>query len=279
MKKRFTTVAGNSILVSYSASTHAGAKGMKRRPKENVTPEAVAKVNRKNRERELTAKLNHNFVPGDLWLTVTYENTENCGAGLTKERCMKNYTNFKKKLQRKAKKAGITIKAIDSFGFGERTGRPHHHIVMNDVPTAWLTEAWTFGSVHIEVLKGFSYHRIAAYMLKHAEQTADGKVQKAFRCTRNIVTPDTKVEVMKSAELPDPEDIKPLDGYYVDRDTVHTYEHPVFETECMEFIMVSLTAEARLKRWSKGRKVKVEQQYSMAWPQQIDLDKWMEDYC
>lgn len=271
MKKRYITVAGNSILVRYSASTGIKSKGVKRRPKEHVTPEAVLKVNKKNREKELTARINHNFVPGDLWITLTYEYAEQYGAALSRERCMKNFVNFKRKLQRKAKKAGITIKMIDSFGFGERKGRPHHHVVISDVPTSWLTEAWIHGIVHIEMLRGYSYHKIAAYMLKHAEPEKDGKVQRSFHCTRNIVIPKTKVEIMKTQELPDPECIKPFNGYRVDRDTVHVYEHPIFEIDCMEFIMVSTKKEPRLTRWSKGRKIKAEKQYAAEWPDQLEF--------
>lgn len=275
--KRYTTIAGNSILVRYSASTHAGGRGRKRKPKENITPEAVAKVNRKNRERNLTAKLNASFAPGDLWLTTTYEFAEENGITRSRERCMKDYSSFIKNLQRRAKKAGIEIKAISSFGIGKRSGRPHHHIVISNVPTQWLTEAWTHGAVHIEVLKGYSYHRIAAYMLKNAEETADGKIHKAYHSTRNITNPVTKVEELKKAELPDPECIKAPKGYSVDRDTVHVYEHPIFEIDCMEYIAVSLEKEPRIKRWNKGKTIKDEPQYSAYKPKQIELwEEWEE---
>lgn len=277
MKKRYITVAGRTLMIRESATTNAGGKGKKRKARENKTPEAVAKVNRVNRERELTAKLNHNFVPGDLWITLTYEC---CEAGLTREECMKRLKNFKKNIQRWAKKAGVEVKMIDSFGFGTRSGRPHHHVVMSDVPTEVLTKYWQAGGVHIEMLHGYNYHRIAKYMLKNAKQGEDGKIRRAFNCTRNIVTPETRVEMMSSQELVrDIEDLKPFKGYYIDKDTINKYEHPIFETECLEYIMVSMEEEPRLTRWSKGRKIRDEQQYAAAWPQQLHMDKLMEDYC
>ena len=270
MKSRYITLAGRTILIRESASTNAGGRGKKRRPKENVTPEAVAKVNRTNRERELTAKLNHNFVPGGLWITLTYENDPLFGTGLGKDDCMKRYRNFRKNIQRWAKKNGCTVKMIDSFGFGSRLGRPHHHVVMSDVTTEILRKYWKEGRVHIEVLHGYNYQRIAKYMLLNAELAKDGKIQRAFNCTRNIVTPQTRRQIMRASEVTqDIEDIKPFKGYQVDRDSINKYEHPIFEIECIEYIMVSLEPEPRLSRWSKGRKVREEKQYAAAWPQQL----------
>ena len=274
MKSRYVTVAGRSVLIRESASTCAGGKGKKRRPKENVTPEAVAKVNRMNRERELTAKLNHNFVPGDLWITLTYENDPSFGEELQRKECMKRFRNFRKNIQRWAKKTGLQVKMIDSFGLGSRLHRPHHHLVMSDVPTEILTKYWKSGNVHIEVLRGFNYQRIAKYMIKNAEMSGNGKIQRAFNCTRNIVTPQTKREIMRSNEVTrDVEDIKPFTGYQVDQDSVTKYEHPIFEIECIEYVLVSLEPIARLTRWSKGRKVKEEKQYAAAWPTQLVFDE------
>lgn len=270
MKSRYVTLAGRTILIRESASTCAGGKGKKRRPKENVTPEAVAKVNRTNRERELTAKLNHNFIPGDLWITLTYEQDPLCGADLGREECMRRFRNFRKNIQRWAKKNDRALKIIDSFGFGERLGRPHHHVVISDVPTELLTKYWKSGGVHIEVMHGYNYQRIAKYMLKNAEMSRDGKLQRSFNCTRNIVTPQTRRQLMHTSEITrDIEDIKPFKGYQIDRDSINKYEHPIFEIDCIEYIMVSLEPEPRLSRWSKGRKIREEKQYAAAWPQQI----------
>lgn len=271
MKKRYTTVAGRTILTRYSASS-SKRKGTRRAPRQNKTPEAVAKVNLLNRIRELTIKLNSNFVPGDLWITLTYENTKDFGLGLTREDCMKAYKAFRKKIQRKARKLGIEPKMIDSYGCGKLYGRPHHHVCVSDVPTELLIESWPHGNVHIEIMYGYNYQRIAKYMLKNAEQSEDGKIRRSYSCTRNIVTPETKVETMKSEGLQDPEDIKPLDGYYVDRDSINVYEHPIFETNCMEYIQVSLKADPRLTRWSRGRVAAMERQYKIDMPKQIEME-------
>lgn len=273
MKSRYITVAGRTILIRESVSTCAGGKGRKRRPKENVTPEAVAKVNKMNRERELTAKLNHNFVPGDLWLTLTYENDPEFGEGLSRQECMRRFRNFRKNIQRWAKKNGIAVRMIDSFGYGERKGRPHHHVVVSDLPTKVLSKYWKSGKVHPEILHGYNYQRIAGYMLKHAEISDDGKVQRAYNCTRNIVTPQTKKQIMAADEITrDIEDIKPFKGYDVDRDSIRKYEHPIFEVECVEYILTSREPEPRLTRWSKGRKIAEERQYSAAMPKQLCID-------
>lgn len=278
MKKRYITIAGRTIMIRESASTCVNGKGKKRKPKENKTPEAVEKVNRINRIRELTGKLNHNFQPGDLWLTLTYENMKLFGTELSREECKRNLKNFRRKLQRWAKKNGMTIKLVDSFGIGHRYGRPHHHVVISDMPTSVLQEAWTFGGVHIEMLKGYNYSKIAKYMLKDSKPSNTGKIERGYNCTRNVVSPTTKVQNMKVMDVHrDPEDIKPFSGYTVDKDTINVYEHPIFETECIEYIMVSLEAEPRLTKWSKGRTARQERQYSTEWPEQLDFEEWMDD--
>lgn len=273
MKQRYITIAGRTILIRESASTNAGGKGKRRRPKENITPEAVAKVNRRNCERSLTAKLNHNFAPGDLWLTLTYENDPLIGTSLGKGECMRRFRNFRKNLQRWAKKNGVQLKMIDAFGYGKRLGRPHHHVVVSDVPTKVLEKYWTSGGVHMEMLRGYNYQRIAIYMIDNAKESEDGKIQRAYNCTRNIITPETKKQIMRAEEITrDIEDIRPFKGYMVDRDSITKYEHPIFEIECVEYILTSLDPEPRLSRWSKGRKVKEEKQYQAAWPKQISFE-------
>ena len=68
---RDTIIAGRTKLVSLRAVTRTYEKGQKRKPKSNPTPEAVAKLNFRNSVKALTAKLNHNFQPGDYLLTLT----------------------------------------------------------------------------------------------------------------------------------------------------------------------------------------------------------------
>ena len=65
MIKRETVVAGNIISRRYYGAPER-VPGEKRKKKQNPTAEAVAATNRRNSERELMIKLNHNFKPGDM---------------------------------------------------------------------------------------------------------------------------------------------------------------------------------------------------------------------
>ena len=91
--KRFTTIAGKTIITRMTDSSFVKCeKG--RRPKMNPTSAAVAKINKINQERELTAKLNANFKPGDWWLTLSNE------AGVTVEESMEKINKLKRGIQR-----------------------------------------------------------------------------------------------------------------------------------------------------------------------------------
>lgn len=265
MKKRYVTLAGRTIIIRESVSTCGGGKGKKRKARKNKTTKAVAKINRINRERELTAKLNHNFKPGDLLVTLTYADAS--GTNMTREECMKRFRNYRKNIQRWGKKHGVVVKMIDSFEWGQKNGRPHHHVVMSYVPTEILKKYWKGGYCHVEMLHGFNYQKVAKYMLKDVKAAENGKILRAYNCTRNIVKPITRVEIIEKKDLVrdsiDIDSLEPFGGYYIDRDSVYKYQHAIYEIECIEYIMISLEEEPKLAGWMNGQKVEMEKQYAV----------------
>ena len=165
---------------------------------------------------------------------------------------------------------------MESIGIGKRTGRPHHHIVLNqEITRDMITRYWPEEYVHIETLwSSGNYNRVAKYMLKNALQTKDarGKHKKAWRTSRSVVRPETREEKMKRVPVFDIEDLKPRKGYGIDRDSIRLYEHAITGAYCIEYIEVSLEEEPKLKRYSKGKITSEERWYPESWDEQLSFD-------
>lgn len=268
MYKRFTTIAGKTIITRITDSSRIRT-GKSRKPKTNPTPAAVKKINKLNQERELTAKLNASFAPGDWWITLSHEDM------ITPEGSMGLIEKLKRGLQRYCKRRELPFRLIEAMGIGSRSGKPHHHIVMNkEIPLEILQRYWPQEHIFAQPLKGYNYHKVACYILKNAEESKDkrGKHMKAFRCSRQVSRPEPRVEQMKRQATFDTEDLKARDGYAIDRDSIRMYEHPITGACCLEYIEVSLEPQPRIRQYYKGRPVKWEPLYPEEWGEQISID-------
>ena len=269
MYKRFTTVAGRTIINRYTDSSRIRTE-KRRRPKTNKTPEAVAKINKINQERELTAKLNASFGPGDWWITLSNEYETTIADS------MERMSKLKRGLQRYCKKNGIPFKIVETMGIGQRSGKVHHHLVMNkEIPLQVLYRYWPEEKVFAQPLKGYNYQRVARYILKNAEESKNrrGKYMKAFRCSRQVVKPEPRVESVKRQPTYDIEDIRPRQGYQIDRDSIRMYEHPITGAVCLEYIEVSLQPEPRIRRYYRGKPARFEPMYQACWDEQMTIEQ------
>lgn len=268
MYKRFTTIAGRTIITRCTDSSRIKTN-KQRKPRMNPTPEAVAKVNAMNRIRDLTAKLNANFRPGDLWITLSYPEK------VPMEEAMRNLERFKRNLRGMCRRRGIPFRLIEATGIGKVKGKPHHHIVLNqEITRDMILKQWPEAQVHMNVLwKDGNYSRVAKYMLLNATQSKDarGKNSRGFRCSRSIVTPPTREESMKRELVADPDDLEPRTGYYIDRDSIRAYWHPITGNLCVEYIEISMEDNPRLTRYSRGRPARREKYYPEYWDEQIAM--------
>ena len=269
MYKRFTTVAGRTIINRYTDSSRIRTE-KRRKPKTNKTPEAVAKINKINQERELTAKLNASFEPGDWWITLSNEYETTIADS------MERMSKMKRGLQRYCKKNGIPFKIVETMGIGQRSRKVHHHLVMNkEIPLQVLYRYWQEEKVFAQPLKGYNYQRVARYILKNAEESKNrrGKYMKAFRCSRQVVKPEPRVESVKRQPTYDIEDIRPRQGYQIDRDSIRMYEHPITGAVCLEYIEVSLQPEPRIRRYYRGKPARFEPMYQACWDEQMTIEQ------
>lgn len=265
---RETIVAGKTIMRSLKAITNIG-RGKQRKPKTNPTSSAVQKINFKNAVRMLTAKLNHNFKPGDYHIVLTHG-----GEAPSKEEAKKRIDNFKRNLSSWCKRNGIEFKWVEVTEY--KHSRVHHHMVMTKIPLEVVDKYWKHGYEYPVLLDSSgNYYKLAEYLLKETEKTFRDEAalrKRRYSSSRNVIMPEIKREKVSGREVR--KDIVPLKGYKVDEDTIKRYEHAILRVECIEYIMVSTEADPRYKKWGKGRKVRPEKTYRETdYEEQMSFDR------
>lgn len=255
---------------SLKAASRIKTDKQKRQPKQHPTSEAVMKVNFRNAVKILTAKLNHNFAPGDYHITLTYG-----GQAPDQETAKKNLKRFVENLRNYCKKNDIQFKWVAVTEYDHK--RIHHHIVMSKIDLEVINKYWKYGFEYPVVLDDTgNYHKLAEYLLKETEKTFrtdSGQQKRRYSTSRNVVMPEVRREKILGREVNGR--IRPPKGYYVDQDTVRKYNHAILNVECMEYIMVSMEKEPRLKRWPKGRAVSPRESYK-DYEKQVSMDELYE---
>jgi len=251
-----TCVAGLTIDVNFRISS-SKKKGEKRIPQANVTPEKVQKINDRNAEKVLTRILNHNFVPGDWHLVLTYSGEEP-----TETQAKKDREAFIRKLGAEFKKQNRILKNVCVTEFLHE--RIHHHIVCGFVDYEIIAKLWKHGDVRPTLLKrDRNYKRLAAYLIKETTKTFRDETsafKRRYTCSRTIEKPEVRKEYVSFKHLS--EDPKPLNGYYIDQDTVRKGTHEVTNYPYLEYTMVSLADDPRIKKWNRGKKIKSKENYN-----------------
>lgn len=118
----------------------AAAAGVKKKNKQ-----AQKKLNDKNARKYLERLINANFGNGDYWATFTYSNEHKPDSVEAAQKDMKNYigrVNYHRKKQGKP-----PAKYIYITEYGEKTGRVHHHLIIdNGLSMDELERLWKKGS-------------------------------------------------------------------------------------------------------------------------------------
>ncbi len=246
---RDMTIAGKTILVSVRVPS--GRHRGKRKNKYSVTKEAVQKNNMRVAAKNLTVLLNANFDENCAHITLTYKGEEP-----TNEEAKNDRKNFLRKLRRHLGKIGKELKYIAVTEYENK--RIHHHVVVNTQDIAMLNKIWGKGFVYSTMLDDSgNYRKLAEYLIKETEKTfrlQDSVHKHRYTPSRNLYYPTVKREEVSVRELS--KDPQPLKGYYIPRDEVRRFEHPVTGLEHLEYIMVALDRPKKYKTWPKGKVVK-----------------------
>lgn len=108
----------------YPVFQKPGARRKRCRP----TSEIQTKLNQRNAEKKLTRLVHNNFTENDIALHLTYRNGEE---PVDEADALRVLGNFIKRLKRRYKKAGKELKYISCTEYGKKTGRVHHHLIIN----------------------------------------------------------------------------------------------------------------------------------------------------
>lgn len=240
--------AGNLIFVKIYHQ--GGNKKKKRGKRKNPTSELVERINRKNAQRDLAIKINHNFKAGDVYLTLTYAGDEP-----GKETARKNLTNFRRRLKYFCDKKGEKLKWIAVTEYENK--RIHHHMILNFRDVDVLNTLWPHGLINVKLLDDSGDYRVLAeYLIKETDKTfrnPDSVNKTRFTCSRTITNPDVIKEEVSIDLTKQP---RPVKGFYLDEDSFYCGENPFTGAHYQEYVLVAEIAGAKMPRKKRGKKRK-----------------------
>lgn len=216
------TVAGKTIFVQVTRTKPERVPGEKRGKREKPTTAQVQRINQKNSEKMLSIILNHNFLPGDYHIVLTYS-----GEPPKPEDAKVNLRNFQRRLLALYRRHGKVLKWVAATEYENK--RIHHHLVVNaGVDLAEIDAIWPHGFVRPTWLDSSGdYRKLAAYLIKETSKTFRDPMavsRRRYNKSRTVIVPDEKVDDHVSAShLIDP---KPVAGYYIDKDSIYRGENP-----------------------------------------------------
>lgn len=242
-----TAEAGATIEVIKSYTKWTGGKI--KAGKGQITPEEIEKINQANAERTLRLKINANFGVDDLFVTLTYRK----GERPKPEEAKKNIKKLIDNLRTEYRKLGAELKYVNATEYKNKA--IHHHVLINHIEgqnTSKIVRClWGFGRPNFKHLDDSGqYKDLAAYLIKETSKTYkehDGGHRQRYSCSRNLIMPQPKTEIIKKAKkwMPDP---RPIKGYYIDQDTVYNGINPFTGREFQRYTMVRITGCKKKKR-------------------------------
>lgn len=183
-------IAGNSIIVSKGYRTQMQA-GQKRAPRENITREAVMRVNERYAVRRLTVILNANFKIGDFHIVWTYRPEERVAAEIAREYLRKAIKNLRKAYR----KAGKELKYVHVTEY--KNGALHHHLVINAFDLGEISACWKHGTTRVTALYSTDLSKLAEYLIKETKKLLPRMVPQASSVTHPVATSRTPNQTLK----------------------------------------------------------------------------------
>ena len=266
---RETIIAGRMIY--HEEKIPSGNHRKKRGARRSITPAAVERNNMRLAIKKVWILLCANFDHTCSWMTLTY-----AGDAPDKEEAKKEFQRFMRRLRREFRKTGEEPKALYVTEYENK--RIHHHIVLNTTDVEMVDRVWKKGFVNTKVLDDSGdYHDLAEYMVKETEKTfrlEDAVNRQRYGHTRNVVMPVVKREEISMPDMD--EDPRPIKGYYVPKDRVRMWEHPVTGLTHRTWIELPLASPRKYKVWPRGRRVKLEERYKPDYKEHQETFDWEE---
>ena len=193
MKTKKIIHAGALVLEAIYPRGSAHDSPKVRAGKRKLSSAAQERMNRKHSYQKLELMLAANFRPGDLMITLTYDEQHLPGG---RSAAVNRLKRFRADLSafRREKNRGIMVMIFNTENaFGE--GRWHHHLVVNNVGEEFeeIRRLWPWGeNIEIRRLKldrEHSYESLARYLCKEARERPG---LRSWSYTRNCKHPEVE---------------------------------------------------------------------------------------
>lgn len=212
MAYRQKTIVAGSLVVQALYPMASGVNiGAVRAGRKHLSSDAQRRMNLKYAWQKLELLIAANFRRGDLWITLTYDDTHLPGS--RREACAQAQAFFDR-LRTRRKRAGRELKYIYCTEHKHGDGRWHHHALINrtDKDYADILSAWGRGAVDIRavrITKTKTYETLSRYMCK---EPRDKLGHRLWSSSRNLAKPESYTEtVPETAELRIPKGVRKLD--------------------------------------------------------------------
>lgn len=212
MKTKKIISAGPLVLEAIYPRGKAQDTPKARAAKRKLSSEAQQRMNQKYSYQKLELQLAANYGPGDLWVTVTYDDDH---LPKTRAEAMSNFKYFLRKLRAARGKKAAPVVHWNAEHKHEHDDplqhrRWHHHFCLNATGDDYdlIRSCWIYGSNieirRIKIDKDHSYESLARYMCKESRD------QPGLRCwsyTRNAKHPE-----IETFAVPDDTPLQPPKG-------------------------------------------------------------------
>ena len=211
-KMKKIIVAGPMVLEAIYPRGSAHDSPKQRAGKRKLSSEAQQRMNQKYSWQKLELQLAANYVPGDLWVTLTYDDEHLPQSRAQAERC---FAYFLRKLRAARGRRSQPVIHWNSEHKHEHESywedrRWHHHFFVNATGADFETirRCWIYGSnVHFEAVridKDHSYEAMAKYLCKEAR---DRPGLRSWSYPRNAKHPE-----VETFSVPDDTPLQPPKG-------------------------------------------------------------------
>ena len=225
----------NAIEIEEHATGLFGAPGLRRKKKNEPTPEQVQARNQRLKTTRCRRKLRAHFVKNDYMVTLTYKK-EQRPADMQEAKA--DLTRFLRRLRKFYAAKGRRLKWIANIEVGTK-GAWHAHMVINRAPDAdvAIREAWQHGRVSFQLLHEHGEYRdLAAYMTK--TPLTDKRLKEAcYKCARGLEIPEPE-EIRHRGRFAPLDQVGPPPGWYVDPESLVEGENLVTGTPFRQFTLL-----------------------------------------
>lgn len=197
-------VAGPLIVEAVYPAIPGREQPSVRAAKRKLSSEAQQRMNQKYSWQKLELMLAANFLPGDLVVTLTYDDEHLPPRRSAAEAKLKY---FRQKLSAKRRTHGKELVMFWNTESKHGDGRFHHHAVINTTGDDYndILSAWGQGEIEISPLKidkEHSYATLAKYMCKESRERVGQRVWSYTRNAKKFTVETFRVEADTPLNIP-----------------------------------------------------------------------------